>query len=63
MHLKETVPHLEHAVHVGLETGDLEWAGYNSVLSYSSCVEITGNIDNYSYSSTTATVCSLAVRG
>lgn len=29
--LRDTLPHLEQAVHVGLETGDLEWAGYGSV--------------------------------
>ncbi len=29
--MRGTLPHLERAIHVGLETGDLEWAGYDSV--------------------------------
>ena len=30
-HLRDTLPYLERSIHVALETGDLEWAGYNSV--------------------------------
>jgi hypothetical protein len=29
--MRGTLPHLERAIHVGLEMGDLEWAGYCSV--------------------------------